>query len=256
MKLNLVPAGTGIQWVRTGIRTFLRQPLALSGLFFIYMAAAALLSALPVVGPILALAITPAATLGLMAASQEAARGNFPMPTVLVRAFQAGRQRLRAMLQLGLIYATASLLVLGIADLIAGPAPVGGAKPGEFDGALVLLLVLHLPLAIMFWFAPALVHWHGVTPVKSLFFSLVAVLRNIGAFMLYLLTWSAFIIVLAVIMGALASVFGSPQAAPVVVLPLAMIVAAMFFTSIYFTFVDCFRVDSPETATPAPENLP
>ena len=33
MKLNIVPARTGIQWVKLGIQTFFRQPLALSGLF-------------------------------------------------------------------------------------------------------------------------------------------------------------------------------------------------------------------------------
>ena len=34
VKLNIVPARTGLQWVKLGIRTFLRQPLALAGLFF------------------------------------------------------------------------------------------------------------------------------------------------------------------------------------------------------------------------------
>jgi hypothetical protein len=34
MKLHLVPARTGLAWVKLGMRTFLRQPLALAGLFF------------------------------------------------------------------------------------------------------------------------------------------------------------------------------------------------------------------------------
>ena len=46
------------------------------------------------------------------------------------------------------------------------------------DGAMAVALLLHLPLFLMFWHAPALVHWHGVAPVKSLFFSVVACLRN------------------------------------------------------------------------------
>ena len=103
MKLNIVPARTGIQWVILGIRTFFRQPLALTGLCFLYSTAATLLLLLPVIGPLLALAIVPAATLGLMAATQEALKGRFPMPTVLVSAFRAGRQRLRAMMVLGLL---------------------------------------------------------------------------------------------------------------------------------------------------------
>ena len=38
MKLNLVDAKTGTVWVRQGIRAFWKQPLALSGLFFMFMA--------------------------------------------------------------------------------------------------------------------------------------------------------------------------------------------------------------------------
>ena len=38
MKLNVVPALTGVIWVRLGIKTFWRQPVALSGLFFMFMA--------------------------------------------------------------------------------------------------------------------------------------------------------------------------------------------------------------------------
>jgi uncharacterized membrane protein len=78
MKLNIVPARTGIQWVKLGIQTFFRQPLALSGLFFMFMAVMSIASMVPLIGSALALALLPAATLGLMAATQEATRGKFP----------------------------------------------------------------------------------------------------------------------------------------------------------------------------------
>ena len=98
MKLHPVPARTGLLWVREGIKTFWRQPLAMSGLFFLFMALVSVLSALPLVGTAVALALLPAATLGLMAAAREASEGKFPMPTVLASAFRAGAERLRAML--------------------------------------------------------------------------------------------------------------------------------------------------------------
>ena len=31
MKLNIVPARTGLLWVKLGVRTFVKQPLALAG---------------------------------------------------------------------------------------------------------------------------------------------------------------------------------------------------------------------------------
>jgi hypothetical protein len=50
MKLQIVTARTGVAWVKEGIRTFWRQPLALSGLFFVFLGLISLTSLLPVAG--------------------------------------------------------------------------------------------------------------------------------------------------------------------------------------------------------------
>ncbi len=42
------------------------------------------------------------------------------------------------------------------------------------------------------WFAPALVHWHAMSPAKALFFSFFACLRNWRAFAVYALGWLFF----------------------------------------------------------------
>ena len=97
MKLHKVPARTGFEWVKLGMRTFFRQPLALAGLFFMFMLVVSLLSVIPLLGQFLSLALLPAATLGLMAATREASSGKFPMPTILATAFRAGHSRARAM---------------------------------------------------------------------------------------------------------------------------------------------------------------
>ena len=39
MKLRIVPARTGLDWVKGGIFVFRRQPLAMAALFFMSMAA-------------------------------------------------------------------------------------------------------------------------------------------------------------------------------------------------------------------------
>ena len=80
MKLNIVPARTGSAWVKLGIRTFFKQPLALAGLFFMFMAVMTIVSQVPFIGIPLAMTLLPAATLGLMAATREASDGRFPMP--------------------------------------------------------------------------------------------------------------------------------------------------------------------------------
>ena len=37
MKLNIVPASTGALWVKQGAKTFVRQPVALTGLFLMFV---------------------------------------------------------------------------------------------------------------------------------------------------------------------------------------------------------------------------
>jgi hypothetical protein len=246
MKLNIVPARTGIQWVKLGLVTFFRQPLALAGLFFMYIMAATLLTLLPVVGLVLALAIVPAATLGLMAATQEAIKGKFPMPTVLVSAFRAGRQRLRAMLVLGLLYAAACMAVMGLVTLLVGAPEAGKAATAEnimspqFQLALLVGSALYLPVSLLFWHAPALVHWYGISPVKSLFFSIVACLRNGMAMLMFGVAWMLVIFLAALLIGLVAVISGNPQVAATALMPLGLMVTAMFSTSLYFTFRDSF----------------
>ncbi len=259
MKLHIVPARTGVQWFKLGARTFFKQPLALSGLFFMFMAVMSVLTMVPVLGNVLALALLPAATLGLMAATEETTKGKFPMPAVLLSAFRAGRQQLKSMLILGAIYAVGFLLVLGISATVDGGKfahlyLMGGDMTAEtvmgadFEMAVLLAMALYVPLSLLFWHAPALVYWHGITPVKSLFFSLVACMRNFWAFTVYSLVWLGAFIAMGVAVALVAALIGSPEAVTGIIFPLAMLMAAMFFTSIYFTFRDCFEDTRAEPA--------
>ncbi len=262
MKLNILPASTGITWVKLGIKTFFKQPLALGGLFFMFMALVSLISIVPFVGAALALAIVPAATLGLMVATLEALRGKFPMPSVLATAFRAGQQRLRAMLVLGAMYAVGFLLIMGLTALLDGGQfarlyLLGGKISRElmeddaFQAAALVGMALYIPLSLMFWHAPALVHWHGVSPSKAVFFSLIACLKNFWAYTAYGLGWFAVFTLGGVVITSLTVLLGIPMIAGLMV-PMVLTVAAMFFTSVYFTFRDSFvhTDQSPAEVTP------
>jgi hypothetical protein len=254
MKLQIVPARTGVLWVKLGMKTFFKQPLALAGLFFIFMAAMSALSLIPVLGNVLALALLPGATLGLMAATRETVSGKFPMPTVLLSAFRAGRQQLRSMLILGAIYAAGFLLVLAISALVDGgkfarlyllgaSISAEALQQGDFELAVLVAMAFYVPLSLLFWHAPALVHWHGISPVKSLFFSLVACLRNFWAMTIYSLAWMCAFLAMGMAVAVVAAIAGNPEAVTAIMFPSAMLMAAMFFTSIYFTFQDSFETE-------------
>ncbi len=259
MKLHIIPWRTGMVWVKLGIRTFLRQPLALAGLFFLFMAVMTLASQLPYVGFALAMALLPAATLGLMVATREAADGRFPMPLVLLAAFRAGRQQARAMLLLGVLYAMGFLGAMGVSSLVDGgdfaAVYLAGSAPSremmlepQFQAAMWVFLGLHLPLSLMFWHAPALVHWHAMAPLKSLFFSLVACLRNFAAFAVFGLTWLGVLVLAIASITTIGSLAGNAGLAADILFPLLMLLASMFFTSLYFTFRDCFEANPPAQA--------
>ncbi|WP_114973078.1 BPSS1780 family membrane protein [Rhodoferax ferrireducens] len=259
MKLNIVPARTGIVWVKLGVRTFFKQPLALAGLFFMFMAVMSIASLVPVIGFVLAMTLLPAATLGLMSATHDATQGRFPMPIVLLAAFRANKQKTRAMLLLGALYALGFLIAMGVSYLVDGGAfarvYLGGEMPtrelmleSNFQAAMWVFIGLHLPLSLMFWHAPALVHWHDLPPIKSLFFSLVACIRNFWAFAVFGLMWLAVLVLVVVSVTTLAALLGSPGLAGDLLFPVLLLIASMFFTSLYFTFRDSF--EPPPDLTP------
>ncbi len=258
MLLQTVPARQGLQWALQGMRTFWRQPLAMSGLFFLFMALVSLVSMLPLVGGVLALVLMPAFTAGLMAASQVASEGRFPMPGTLWLALRPGPNR-APMLHLGALYAAGFLLLMAASMLVDGglfaSVYLAGApiKPelvqsDSFQAALWVAMVLYVPLSMLFWHAPALVFWQGVPPVKSLFFSWMGCWRNKGAFLVYSLVWAGVFGAAAVIAMLAASILGDVQMTLSILMPLALLVAAMFFTSMLFTVKDCFSATEPQFA--------
>jgi hypothetical protein len=253
MNLQIVPAKAGLKWARQGMRTFWRQPLAMSGLFFLFMATVSVVSMVPFIGGALALVVLPALTLGMMAATQVASDGKFPMPSVLFVAFKAGPHR-QTMFILGSLYAVIFLVVMGLSTLADGgtfaKVYFGGAPmtpevvtSDSFQNALWVSMLFYVPLSMMFWHSPALVHWYGMPAVKSLFFSFMACWRNLKAFTVYVIAWGVIFMSAGILAMVIASFLGNPELMMAAFMPLAMMVAAMFFTSMLFSVRDCFSTD-------------
>ncbi len=112
----------------------------------------------------------------------------------------------------------------------------------SFQMAMWVSMVLYMPLAMMFWHAPALVHWQGVAPVKSLFFSFVACWRNLGAFMVYVAVWFGMFIAVALVSMLATSLLGDASLLIAILMPAGLMVAAMFFTSMVYSVRDCFLI--------------
>ena len=266
MRLQLVPPREGALWVRQGFAIFARQPMGFAGLFAAFLFAVFVLALLPVLGPLLLLALLPLGSLGFMIATRQALDGRFPLPRAFLEPLRAGRARLTEIIKLGLIYAAATWAILWFSDLIDGGAldalmetqASGQSSPDAVAarlsdprlevGVLLRFGLLGL-LSVPFWHAPALVHWGGQSAGKALFFSTVACWRNKGAFVVYCLAWLGVFLLFALLANLVFGVVGRPQLVAFVAMPASLIFSTVFYASLYFTFAACFEPSPADIGT-------
>jgi hypothetical protein len=269
MKLRTVPARQGALWVRQGFQVFFKQPMAFAALFAAFMFAVFVFALLPVVGTVLMLALLPLVSLGFMIASRMAMGGQFATPRVFIEPLRAPKPQVIAMVQLGLVYASATFVIMFLSDQVDGGAfdalmdampgaqsapQVVAAKlvePGLWFG-LLLRLGLAGALSVPFWHAPALVYWDGHGCAKALFSSTIACWRNRGAFAVYSLGWFALIMAVGAGGSLIFGLLGQAQLFALAAVPMSLLLTTVFYASLYFTFADCFTTDEAGGPIAAP----
>jgi hypothetical protein len=102
---------------------------------------------------------------------------------------------------------------------------------------------MNLPVAALFWHAPALVHWHDQPLAKSIFFSAMACWVNWRAFLMFGLTWLVVFIGTTVILSLVSILTDDGQLSMMLIVPAMMLLAAMFFASSYHSFRACFSTE-------------
>lgn len=251
MKLQLVPAAQGANWVRQGLRTFFRQPFGLVGLFLMFALLLLGLHVLPTIGTAVGLVLVPAFTSGFVRATQAVEQGRFPMPDQLVMHWIRSRVTRLRMLGLGVLYLLAIVLILLASVFVDGGTLahfylLGGTldeeafKSPALLNAALLTMALYVPVSMAFWHAPMLVADEDMGPAKALFFSWMACKRNLGAFTLYGFTWALFYLALSMVASTIGLLLGGPEAVQIMVFPLTLAMASLFFTSIHYSYRDCF----------------
>lgn len=260
MKLLTVPASRGAQWVLLGLRAFASRPMLYMSLIGMWMLLAVVVQLIPLLGTIVMWAALPLVTLGFMLTTQQVLQGAPPSLQVFVAPLQGDPRRRRTLWQLGAIYALVMVVVIGGFALIVGndvvmptpPPPGSNAPPPALDPRLQTGLLwiggTTVLLSVPFWYAPALVHWGGHSAGQALFSSVVAVWRNKGAFIVYALTNAAAVLLVALAASLLIGLLGasSQQTAMALMVPVAFLMMAVFYASLYFTYADCF---GPPTAS-------
>lgn len=258
MQLIEVPAKTGYVWFRQGIWLFRKNPLAFLTLFFTYLLVMTLMSQIPVIGGVLPLVFIPGVAVGFMAACRNTIAGKPVFPTLLVDGFHSyGPGATKRLLVLGVIYVVAMALVLAGSALADGgmllKVMLGTATMDQdaiansnIPFGVMAALAFYIPVAMIFWFAPILVAWHDVPPVKAMFFSVVSCWRNRGAFIVFAALWFAVAMVVSLGFSTIMQAMGAGDFAFAVLMPATMIVTTMLYCSFYATYRGCFGVQTPE----------
>jgi hypothetical protein len=267
MKLRSVPARQGMVWVRAGFMAFFRQPLAFGALFALVSLAALLMLTLPLIGPVLALALMPMASFGFMLLTRVVLAGKTAHPGLLIAALREPLLR-RRMLVLGGVYAASTLIVMLLVQQLDGgrfdeamqSVAEGQATPESLQEAgvgfaLMLRLVALSLLSLVFWHTPALVSWGRMGVAQAVFASVLACLRSWAAFAVMGLTWLAATLALVLLAQLFFSALGRPEAATLALLPVGLMLSTVFYASLYFSFVDSFDLDDPGRA-PTPPSAP
>ena len=251
MHAETLPAAAGWRWVTGGFAIFRRNPPLLSLLFVCYWLVLLFLAAFPVVGQIVANLLAPMLWVGMIQVARDIERGQ---PAGLQTLFGGFRRNPRALLVIGAVYLASTLIAL-----LCSAAGDGGELARFFlrgekidpevieDNGLLwsslIIFTVMLPAAMACWFAPLLVAWHGVTPGKALFFSLVACWRNRAPFLVFGI---GLFVVAGLLPGMAFLVLGSvfpemiPLTTALVAVPVMLMVAPALFASFYCTYRDIF----------------
>ena len=249
MEPKHLTAGHGWEWIKQGYALFMKAPLLWIVLLLICVVAAVAFSSVPVVGEPLVSLLMPVVLAGLMAGCRALLEGEELELAHLFRGFQ---QHTTQLVTLGGIALVSQFLIFGLMMLVGGAALVGILMSGQPDVnpdammqavsgaglAIVLGIILFSVLIMAMQFAPLLVFFNDVTPLMAMKLSLRAFLNNVGAILVYGMTF-----MLLAILASIPMMLGW-----LILLPLV-------FTSLYASYSEIFPAEKESGGAPQQDDI-
>ena len=191
-RVNEVPAGRGVAWLREAFDLFRRAPATWIGLCAGWIALWFVMMALiPFVGPVLANLLQPVFFGGFAVAAWKQSAGE---PVAMGDLFAGFRRNLRSLINIGFVMMLAQLAAAFLMRALGLPS---WPENEEFDVvAYVEMLRPHIWVLVAgfglltlasgaLWFAPQLIVFHGMSTSHAIRWSVYAALSNFGAMMVY-----------------------------------------------------------------------
>ncbi|MEO8467045.1 MAG: BPSS1780 family membrane protein [Gammaproteobacteria bacterium] len=251
-----VPAGRGWQWiVEVWTLTAGYRPLFV-GLVVAFMAFAIVASIIPVIGSIIIGLVTPVLQAGLILGCDALHRGE---PLKIDHLFAGFERHTGRLVMLGGVSVIAGLAMLIVGAVIVGPSALGpllsGIPPAPDQMvdifvrmllAALVVIALSLPFYMAVWFAVPLIALRGVEVGAAMSASFTACLTNTLPF----LVWSLAVLGLAIVPCVpffIAVALHLPVmlllASTLPMMLAGVALAALFFASLYTSYIDVFAVN-------------
>lgn len=202
--MNSIPAITGWHWLKQGAGLFRKQPAALTTLLFANILISIGISAVPLLGPMIAVILIPSFSMAFMKACLMIENGERVTPAVLLTGFR--QPVVKDLCKVGLIYLGVSLLMALVTRFAVDPGfweqvarqgreggQAGGAPQVAGSDILAMFMIFALDVAALMalCFAAPLTYWQKMGPGKAVFYSFFAVVRSARVFIVLLLAWFA-----------------------------------------------------------------
>jgi len=213
--MNSIPAITGWHWLKQGAGLFRKQPAALTTLLFANILISIGISAVPLLGPMIAVILIPSFSMAFMKACLMIENGERVTPGVLLTGFR--KPAVWDLCKVGLIYLGVSLLMALLMRVAVDPTfweqmarqgREGGQPQVAASDVMGMLAVFGLYVVVLMslCFAAPLTYWQKMGPGKATFYSFFAVVRSARVFIVLLLAWFAIFIgitsVITMLLGA------------------------------------------------------
>jgi hypothetical protein len=236
---------------------FRKQPAALTTLLFANILFSIGLSAVPILGSVLAVVLIPSFTMAFMQACLMIENGDRVTPAVLLTGFR--QPALAALCKLGLVYLGVSLLMMVITRLAIPPEvlmqmmPRPDAKtPPDIQASHLLALfgvfLLDVAVLVTLCFAAPLTYWKHMGPGKATFYSFFAVIRTARPFLVLLAAWFAIFFGVCILA---ALVFGDAALGRVVLMWLIFLFVLLLQCAMYAGYRTIFGKPVDKAPQPA-----
>lgn len=284
MKLNILPASAGLQWIKQSLGIFKRRPLFFIGLAALYFLASTLLSALiSTFGIALTAMIYIYFCLAFILATDDVTNQKNSSFSSLIGRSITGPNGKKPIFLLSCAYACTFIILLilisYISNFIFADLHKTGSElllrllegiqtnsPANFNEnetpilrqyALILLLtqpIAYIMSLALFYVTPALVYGYQIPTSKAVFFNLMVCFKNMKTFVVFGLAWiglfSAVAFAVVLLINLIVATLGGTAVASILIALLSvgslMACFALFQIAIYFAYHNSFLPD--ETA--------